>query len=111
MRSPRRRAIFDAYILGSCMSTSQHVAHSTLRHAALEHDPLPAAAACRTPTAYISADAPIVALGRDLERLEELCPQLVTAKTMLAGRFSTLEVADQADAMIERFLTVGMRSR
>jgi hypothetical protein len=28
---------------------------------------------------------------------------------MLAGHFNTIEVADQVNAMIERFLAVGMR--
>jgi hypothetical protein len=43
--------------------------------------------------------------------LRELCPQLVTAKTLLAGHFNTLEVADQVNAMIERFLSVGLTTR
>jgi hypothetical protein len=43
--------------------------------------------------AYISADTPLVDMARDLERLKQLCPQLVTAKTMLAGHFNTIEVA------------------
>jgi hypothetical protein len=34
----------------------------------------------------------------------------VTAKTMLAGHFNTIEVADQVNAMIERFLAVGLRA-
>jgi hypothetical protein len=35
----------------------------------------------------------------------------VTAKTLLAGHFNTIEVADQVNAMIERFLAVGLRPR
>jgi hypothetical protein len=38
--------------------------------------------------------------------LQELCPQLVVAKTMLAGHFNTIEVADQVNAMLDRFLAV-----
>jgi hypothetical protein len=56
--------------------------------------------------AYISADVPLVDMARDLDRLKQLCPQLVIAKTMLAGHFNTIEVADQVNAMIERFLAV-----
>jgi hypothetical protein len=33
---------------------------------------------------------------------------MTTAKTLLAGHFSTIEVADQINAMIERFLAVGL---
>jgi hypothetical protein len=30
-------------------------------------------------------------------------------QTLLAGHFNTIEVADQVNAMIERFLAVGLR--
>jgi pimeloyl-ACP methyl ester carboxylesterase len=105
----RRKAIFDEYILPSCESTPQHVAFSAIRNA-FDHDPKPAAKCCRIPMAYISADVPLVNMARDLDRLKQLCPQLVTAKTMLAGHFNTIEVADQVNAMIERFLAVGLRA-
>jgi pimeloyl-ACP methyl ester carboxylesterase len=104
----RRQAIFEEYILPPCESTPQHVAFSAIRNA-LDHDQEPVASACRIPMAYISADVPLVNMARDLDRLKELCPQLVVAKTMLAGHFNTIEVADQVNAMIERFLAVGMR--
>jgi pimeloyl-ACP methyl ester carboxylesterase len=104
----RRKAIFDHYILPPCEKTPQHVALSTMKNFALNYDPVPAAKACKIPMAYISADVPQLNLARDLNRLQELCPQLVTAKTMLAGHFSTIEVADQVNPMIERFLAVGL---
>jgi pimeloyl-ACP methyl ester carboxylesterase len=105
----RRLAIFDEFILPPCESTPQHVAFSAIRHT-IDHDQEPAAAACRIPMAYISADVPFINAVRDLDRLKQLCPQLVIAKTMLAGHFNTIEVADQVNAMIERFLAVGMRA-
>jgi pimeloyl-ACP methyl ester carboxylesterase len=104
----RRQAIFEEYILPPCESTPQHVAFSAIRNA-LDYEPAAAAEACRMPMAYISADVPLVNMARDLDRLKELCPQLIVAKTMLAGHFNTIEVADQVNAMIERFLAVGMR--
>ena len=104
----RRQAIFDEYILPPCESTPQHVAFSALRNV-LDHEPAAAAEACRIPMAYISADVPLVNMARDLDRLKELCPRLVVAKTMLAGHFNTIEVADQVNDMLERFLAVGMR--
>jgi hypothetical protein len=58
--------------------------------------------------AYISADVPLIKMARDLDLLQELCPHMTTAKTLLAGHFSTIEVADQVNAMIERFLAVGL---
>ena len=105
----RRRWIFESYILDPTLRTPQHVASSALRHCIAVHDPEPAARACTTPMAYISADVPLVNLARDLDRLRALCPQLVEAKTLLAGHFNTIEVADQVNAMIERFLAVGLR--
>lgn len=107
----RRQEIFETYILDPCLKTPQHVAYSAMKHAILDHDPAPAAAACKIPMAYISADVPVVEAGRDLERLKRFCPQLVTAKTLLAGHFNTIEVAEQVNAMIERFLAVGLRPR
>jgi hypothetical protein len=47
-------------------------------------------------------------MARDLDRLQKLCPQLVISKTLLAGHFNTIEVAGQVNAMIERFLAVGL---
>lgn len=104
----RRKAIYDQYILPPCEATPQHVAFSTISNA-IAHDSEPAAAACRVPMAYISADVPLVNMARDIDRLKQLCPQLVVAKTLLAGHFNTIEVADQVNAMIERFLAVGLR--
>jgi hypothetical protein len=54
------------------------VAHSTIRDATLNYDPEPAAKACKIPMAYISADVPLVNMARDLDRLQQLCPQLAT---------------------------------
>jgi pimeloyl-ACP methyl ester carboxylesterase len=104
----RRKAIYDKYILPPCENTPQHVAYSAIRNATLNYDPVPAAKACKIPMAYISADVPLVTMARDLDRLQQLCPQLVISKTLLAGHFNTLEVADQVNAMIERFLAVGL---
>lgn len=104
----RRKMIYETYVLPSCERTPQHVAHSMMRNAILNHDPVPAAEACWIPMAYISADVPLVNMARDLDRLQEICPQLVIAKTMLAGHYNTIEVADQVNAMLDRFLTVGL---
>lgn len=107
----RRKQIYHDYILPPCEGTPQHVAYATIENFMMSHDPEPAATACTIPMAYISADVPLVNLARDLDRLKALCPQLVIAKTLLAGHFSTLEVADQVNAMLERFLAVGLRRK
>ena len=107
----RRKQIYDEYILPPCERTPQHVAYATMENFMMTYDPEPAAAACTIPMAYISADVPLVNMARDLDRLKALCPQFVIAKTLLAGHFSTLEVADQVNAMLERFLAVGLRRK
>ncbi len=107
----RRQEIYDRYILPPCEGTPQHVAYSTIKNFMLNFDPEPAAKACKIPMAYISADVPLVNMARDLDRLQEICPQLVVAKTLLAGHFNTIEVADQVNAMLERFLAVGLGER
>lgn len=108
----RRQWIFDTYVLGPCLHTPQHVALSAIRQMVENYDPEPAARACTVPMAYISADVPLVNETRNMDRLRALCPQLVEAKTLLSGHFNTIEVADQVNAMIERFLAVGLgRSR
>jgi hypothetical protein len=63
------------------------------------------------PTTPISADVPLVNMARDLERLQKLCPQLTFSKTLLARHFNTIEIADQVNAMIERFLAVGLQTQ
>ncbi|MEX2236926.1 MAG: alpha/beta hydrolase [Dehalococcoidia bacterium] len=59
-----------------------------------------AAAACKVPALYIDDEADTA----DLKRLKELCPQLLTGKTVGAGHFHQLLVPEQVNAMIERFL-------
>jgi pimeloyl-ACP methyl ester carboxylesterase len=107
----RRQAIYETYILPPCEKTPQHVAYSAIIDGALNYDPVPAAQACKIPMAYISADVPLVNTARDLEQLKKLCPQLAISKTLLAGHFNTIEVADQVNAMIERFLAVGLSTK
>jgi pimeloyl-ACP methyl ester carboxylesterase len=61
----------------------------------------------RTPALYIQAAAP----RPELAQFRELCPQLVVGQTVGAGHFNQLEVPDQVNAMIERFLTISLPSR
>jgi hypothetical protein len=45
----------------------------------------------------------------DVARVRELCPQLVTAQTVGSGHYHQLEVPEQVNAMIDRFLAVALR--
>jgi pimeloyl-ACP methyl ester carboxylesterase len=106
----RRKAIFEKYILPPCEKIPQHAAYSTLLNCLVNYDVSSAAEACKIPVAYISADVPVVNMVNELigDRLKKACPQIVFAKTLLAGHFNTIEVADQVNAMLERFLAVGL---
>jgi pimeloyl-ACP methyl ester carboxylesterase len=63
-----------------------------------------AARACRVPTVHIAADDPI----NDAAALRALNPSFRTGQTVGAGHFNHLEVPDQVNAMIERFLLVAL---
>jgi pimeloyl-ACP methyl ester carboxylesterase len=68
----------------------------------LAWDSATAAAACKVPVLYIDTGTP----NADLQRFHELCPQLVIGKTVGSGHFLELEVPEQVNAMIDRFLAI-----
>ena len=49
-----------------------------------------------------------IGAGSDVLRLQAIKPDLEVAITVGAGHFQQLEVADQVNAMIERFLAVSL---
>jgi hypothetical protein len=51
---------------------------------------------------YIDSGTP----NANLTRAAELAPRLVVGRTIGSGRFSPLEVPEQINAMLKRFLTV-----
>jgi len=97
-------------ICAAHLKAPQHVAVAAIMNLMNGYDPAPAARACTAPLAYLSAAVPLIEMARDLDRLQALCPQLVVAKTLGAGHFSPLEVPDQVNAMIARFLAVSWRA-
>jgi hypothetical protein len=54
------------------------------------------------PIAYIGAAAPI----GDVNRFRKICPNLITGQTIGSGHLSPLEVPDQINPMLERFVEV-----
>jgi pimeloyl-ACP methyl ester carboxylesterase len=104
MRSERLLVpVFDAHL-----KTPQHVAVSVFVNLLNDYDATPAAEACQVPVAYLSAAVPLIEQASDLERFKAVCQRLVIARTLGAGHFSPLEVPDQVNAMIARFLAVGI---
>jgi pimeloyl-ACP methyl ester carboxylesterase len=94
---PARRS----WIMEQMLATPQHVMLSATEQGG-RCDMVAAARACRVPALYIQAGRP----RPELARFEQLCPQLVLGRTVGSGHFNQLEVPDQVNAMIERFLQV-----
>jgi pimeloyl-ACP methyl ester carboxylesterase len=105
---PDRKQRLLEVICRAHLSTPQHAAVSAIVNVLKGYDSLPAAKACTVPALYLDAGVPLIEQGRDLKLFKEVCPQLVVAKTYGAGHFSPLEVPDQVNAMIARFIAVGI---
>jgi len=91
-----------ARITAVMTSAPQHVASNAFDQHILLWDGAAAAAACKVPALYIGA----ASLVSDVDRLRELCPQLVVGRTVGAGHFNNQLVPEQVNAMIERFLAI-----
>jgi|RhiMethySRZTD1v2_1073278.scaffolds.fasta_scaffold106478_2 pimeloyl-ACP methyl ester carboxylesterase len=92
----------QARIKAGMMSTPQHVAVSAFAN--IFADTTSAIQACRVPLLVLSATESL----SDPTRLREVCPHVVTGQTVGAGHFHQLEVPEQINPMIERFLTIAL---
>jgi pimeloyl-ACP methyl ester carboxylesterase len=91
------------WILSSMASAPQHVAVSAYR--ALGEYDAAKTARVTAPSLYIAADEPHA--RSDMDRVRELLPALAFGQTVGSGHFCQLEVPDQVNAMIDRFLVIG----
>jgi pimeloyl-ACP methyl ester carboxylesterase len=91
------------WILSSMASAPQHVAVSAYR-ALGEYDAAKTARVA-APSLYIAANEPHA--RADMGRVRELLPALAFGQTVGSGHFCQLEVPDQVNAMIDRFLAIG----
>jgi pimeloyl-ACP methyl ester carboxylesterase len=96
---PKDDPVRRARIIADMCDTPQHVMLSAFQ-SLFSFDSESAARACKVPTLLIDAEAPLP----DRARFRELCPQLVGAQTAGAGHFHQLEVPEQVNSMLERFL-------
>jgi len=94
---PERRA----GIVEAMTAVPQHVVAGAWQ-GILEWDGAAATAACKVPALYVAA----AALRSDLAGMRQLCPQLLTAQIVGAGHFVQLEVPEQVNAMLDRFLRI-----
>jgi pimeloyl-ACP methyl ester carboxylesterase len=104
---PTDDAARKARLLARMSLTPQHVAASAFANHLIEYDAVAAAAGCTVPALYIGA----AATKADLVRFRAACPRLITGQTVGSGHFSPLEVPEQINAMIERFLAVAVPRR
>jgi pimeloyl-ACP methyl ester carboxylesterase len=69
-----------------------------------DYDPTEATGGLAVPAVYIAADE--VQPRSDMTRFHELAPQLLYGKTVGSGHFCQLEVPEQVNAMIDRFIAI-----
>jgi pimeloyl-ACP methyl ester carboxylesterase len=96
-----------AHVEQTFLATPQHVMVSTFESlfpwdADRARD---CAKACQVPVLYIEAAHRLA----DLDLFAKLCPQLVTAKAVGSGHFLSLEVPEQINPMIDRFISLYVR--
>lgn len=92
----------SARILEAMDAVPAHVITSAFPNA-LRYDASAAAAACKVPALYVRAGVPA-----DLDRFRSLCPQLHIGQTVGSGHFHQLEVPDEINAMLDRFLVIAL---
>ena len=73
------------------------------------YDAAAVAEGCAVPALYMTADEPQP--RTDVDRFGELLPRLVNGKTVGSGHFCQLEVPEQVNATIERFLAIALPDR
>jgi pimeloyl-ACP methyl ester carboxylesterase len=69
-----------------------------------DYDPTEATGGLAVPAVYIAADE--LKPRSDMMRFHALAPQILYGKTVGSGHFCQLEVPEQINAMIERFVTI-----
>lgn len=89
----------QAWLIDAIAATPHHVL-AACGEAVMQADTDAAAAGVRVPLLYVSSGP----WYTDLERLRSRVPELATAQTYGSGHFHTLEVPDQVNAILERFV-------
>jgi len=93
------------WILEQAARTPAHVTSSIWEESLRSWSDARALAGCRVPLLYLDAGTP----NADLGRAVRLNPSLALGRTVGAGHFSQLICHQQVNAMLERFLAVGLQ--
>ncbi|HZO78162.1 MAG TPA: alpha/beta fold hydrolase [Solirubrobacteraceae bacterium] len=99
--SPHDDARRKSWILEAAVKTAPHVT-SSIWEQSIGWNDAEALQRCRVPLLYIDAGTP----NADLVRAGELRPEMMVGQTVGSGHFSQLEVPDQVNAMLARFLEI-----
>ncbi len=91
-----------ARIIDAMSSAPQHVMASAFEN--IFGDTAATVATCKVPLLILMAAQPL----SDVARLRQVCPNVVIGQTVGAGHFHQLEVPEQVNAMIDRFLAVSL---
>jgi pimeloyl-ACP methyl ester carboxylesterase len=94
-------AEYKQRLLDAACRTPQHVFTSAFR-AVTSWDAAPALRAVAVPLLCVTADPQM----DQTQQLLELAPRAVVGMTVGSGHFHQLEVADQVNAMVDRFLAI-----
>ena len=92
------------WILDQAVRTPAHVTSSIWEESLRSWDDAAALARCQVPLLYVDAGTP----NADLERVVSANPSIVLGRTVGSGHFSQLVCPRQVNAMLERFLAVGL---
>jgi pimeloyl-ACP methyl ester carboxylesterase len=90
-------------IVQEMSSASQHVVVSAFENFG-DYDPTEVGEGLAVPGLYVAANEPQP--RSDMERFQELFPEVLDGKTVGSGHFCQLEVPEQVNAMIDRFLAI-----
>jgi pimeloyl-ACP methyl ester carboxylesterase len=99
--SPHDDPVRSERILAAMEACPARISEAEVRNGLGGWDAPAAIAACTIPALYVQGAVPA-----DLALLRQLCPQIVIGATVGSGHWVQLEVPDQINAMIERFLRV-----
>ena len=94
------------WILDQAVRTQPHVTSSVWEEAMRAWDDADALRRCEVPLLYLDAGT----ANADLRAAVALKSELVVGRTVGSGHFSMLEVPQQVNAMLDRFLTVGVEN-
>jgi len=89
-------------IVDAMSSAPQHVMASAFE--GIFCDTAASVAACKVPLLILMAAQPL----SDVAGLRQVCPTAIIGQTVGAGHFHQLEVPEQVNAMVDRFLTVSL---